>query len=96
MAGRVPLEFGVGGPSGRSQGGDVDLGCPVLMKAERDAVDDEIGIFRERLGGAVGGVLFGIAHEMGVPIRYIGVGEAAKDLRPFDAGSFVNAILPID
>jgi fused signal recognition particle receptor len=47
-------------------------------------------------GTARGGVLFGIAHELGVPIRYIGVGEAARDLRPFDAGSFVNAILPID
>jgi fused signal recognition particle receptor len=47
-------------------------------------------------GTARGGVLFGIAHELGLPIRYIGVGEAAKDLRPFDAGSFVNAILPID
>ena len=47
-------------------------------------------------GTARGGVLFGIAHELGIPIRYIGVGEAAKDLRPFDAGSFVNAILPID
>jgi fused signal recognition particle receptor len=47
-------------------------------------------------GTARGGVLFGIAHELGVPIRFIGVGEAAKDLRPFDAGSFVNAILPID
>ena len=47
-------------------------------------------------GTARGGVLFGIAHELGVPIRFIGVGESAKDLRPFDAGSFVNAILPID
>ena len=47
-------------------------------------------------GTARGGVLFGIAHELGAPIRFIGVGEAAKDLRPFDAGSFVNAILPID
>ena len=47
-------------------------------------------------GTARGGVLFGIAHELGVPIRFIGVGEAAKDLRPFDAGSFVNAILPIE
>ena len=47
-------------------------------------------------GTARGGVLFGIAHELDLPIRYIGVGEAAKDLRPFDAGSFVNAILPID
>jgi len=47
-------------------------------------------------GTARGGVLFGIAHELGVPIRFIGVGEAAKDLRPFDAGTFINAILPID
>jgi fused signal recognition particle receptor len=47
-------------------------------------------------GTAKGGVLFGIAHELGLPIRFIGVGEAAKDLRPFDAGSFVNAILPIN
>jgi len=47
-------------------------------------------------GTARGGVLFGIAHELGLPIRFIGVGEAAKDLRPFDAGTFINAILPID
>jgi fused signal recognition particle receptor len=47
-------------------------------------------------GTAKGGVLFAIAHELDVPIRFIGVGEAARDLRPFDAGSFVNAILPID
>jgi len=47
-------------------------------------------------GTARGGVLFGIAHELGLPIRFIGVGEAASDLRPFDAGTFINAILPID
>jgi fused signal recognition particle receptor len=47
-------------------------------------------------GTARGGVLFGIAHELGLPIRFIGVGESAKDLRPFDAGTFINAILPID
>jgi fused signal recognition particle receptor len=46
-------------------------------------------------GTARGGVLFGIAHELGLPIRFIGVGESAKDLRPFDAGTFINAILPI-
>ena len=55
------------------------------------------GITLTKLDGtARGGVLFGIAHELGLPIRFIGVGEAAKDLRPFDAGSFVNAILPIN
>ena len=58
---------------------------------------DLTGITITKLDGtARGGVLFGIAHELGVPIRFIGVGEAAKDLRPFDAGTFINAILPID
>ena len=47
-------------------------------------------------GTARGGVLFAIAGELGIPIRFIGVGEAAKDLRPFDAGTFIHAILPVD
>ena len=46
-------------------------------------------------GTARGGVLFSIASELKLPIRFIGVGESARDLRPFDAGAFVNAILPI-
>jgi fused signal recognition particle receptor len=55
------------------------------------------GITLTKLDGtARGGVLFGIAHELGLPIRFIGVGESALDLRPFDAGTFINAILPID
>jgi fused signal recognition particle receptor len=47
-------------------------------------------------GTARGGVLFAIAGELGIPIRFIGVGESAKDLRPFDAGSFIHAILPLE
>ncbi len=47
-------------------------------------------------GTARGGVLFSIAGELKLPIRFIGVGETAGDLRPFDAGAFVNAILPIE
>jgi len=47
-------------------------------------------------GTARGGVLFAIAAELEIPIRFIGVGEAARDLRPFDAGTFVHAILPVD
>ncbi len=46
-------------------------------------------------GTARGGVLFSIASELKLPIRFIGVGESASDLRPFDAGAFINAILPI-
>jgi len=47
-------------------------------------------------GTARGGVLFAIAEALQVPIRFIGVGESATNLRPFDAGSFINAILPVE
>jgi fused signal recognition particle receptor len=47
-------------------------------------------------GTARGGVLFAIAEELRIPIRFIGVGETAADLRPFDAGTFVHAILPVE
>jgi fused signal recognition particle receptor len=46
-------------------------------------------------GTARGGVLFAIAEELRIPIRFIGVGETAADLRPFDAGTFVHALLPV-
>ena len=46
-------------------------------------------------GTARGGVLFAMAEELKIPIRFIGVGETAADLRPFDAGTFVHAILPV-
>ncbi|HEX9628069.1 MAG TPA: signal recognition particle-docking protein FtsY [Acidiferrobacterales bacterium] len=45
-------------------------------------------------GTARGGILFAIARKTGMPIRFIGVGEAIEDLREFDAGEFVDAILP--
>jgi len=44
-------------------------------------------------GTAKGGVALGVVHETGIPLRYIGVGEAMEDLRPFDAEAFVEAIL---
>ncbi|HES75451.1 MAG TPA: signal recognition particle-docking protein FtsY [bacterium] len=47
-------------------------------------------------GTAKAGILFAITHKLGLPIRYIGVGERAEDLRPFNAREFVNAILDRD
>ena len=44
-------------------------------------------------GTAKGGIIFAIAMKTGVPIRYIGVGEGIEDLREFDAGEFVAALL---
>ena len=47
-------------------------------------------------GTARGGIVFAIAEAMQLPIRFIGVGERAVDLRPFDAGTFVHAVLPLE
>ncbi len=47
-------------------------------------------------GTARGGVLFAIANELRIPIRFVGVGEQLDDLRSFDATSFINAILPLE
>jgi len=44
-------------------------------------------------GTAKGGVVLAMAQQLALPIRYIGVGERAVDLRPFDAGEFVDALL---
>ena len=44
-------------------------------------------------GTAKGGILFAIARKLGLPIRFIGVGEGIEDLRPFHAAEFVSALL---
>ncbi len=45
-------------------------------------------------GTAKGGVVFALAREFGIPIRYLGLGEKAEDLRVFDPEGFVDALLP--
>ena len=45
-------------------------------------------------GTAKGGVVFALAREFGIPIRYAGVGEGREDLREFDPEAFVDALLP--
>jgi fused signal recognition particle receptor len=45
-------------------------------------------------GTAKGGVVFALAREFGIPIRYAGIGERPEDLRVFDAQAFVDALLP--
>jgi fused signal recognition particle receptor len=44
-------------------------------------------------GSAKGGILLAIAHQLQVPVRYIGIGESAEDMQPFDADEFVDALL---
>ena len=45
-------------------------------------------------GTAKGGVVFALAREFGIPIRFIGLGEKTEDLRVFDPEGFVDALLP--
>jgi fused signal recognition particle receptor len=52
------------------------------------------GIVLTKLDGtAKGGVIIGIQEELGVPVKYIGVGEDVEDLQPFEPADFVRALL---
>lgn len=51
------------------------------------------GIVLTKLDGtAKGGVIFAIAKKLGLPIRYVGLGEGIDELRPFDARDFIDAL----
>ena len=62
-----------------------------------NAVARVTGLVVTKLDGtAKGGVVFALAREFGIPIRYAGIGEQPEDLRVFDADAFVDALLPND
>lgn len=74
---------------------DGGTGQNALRQAE--AFNEAIGITGLAVtkldGTAKGGVLIALAEKLGIPIRYIGVGEGIEDLRIFNAEEFVNALL---
>jgi len=45
-------------------------------------------------GSAKGGILLAIASKLGVPVRFIGIGESVEDMQPFRAGEYVDALMP--
>ena len=56
-------------------------------------VSDISGIVLTKLDGtAKGGIAIAIQSELGIPVKYIGIGEKIEDLQKFDADSFVNAL----
>ncbi len=73
---------------------DATMGQNAVAQAEHfKAAVDVTGITLTKLDGtAKGGVVFAIAHTLGIPIRFVGVGEALEDLRPFQAKPFVEAL----
>jgi fused signal recognition particle receptor len=55
---------------------------------------DVSGIVLTKLdGSAKGGIAIAIAHELGLPVKLIGIGERLDDLRPFDPGDFARALV---
>ena len=65
----------------------------VQVTVFKDVTDLE-GIILTKLDGtAKGGIAIAIRSELGLPVRYIGVGEQLDDLQPFDAREFIEAIL---
>ena len=59
-------------------------------------VTDVTGIILTKLDGtAKGGIAIAIHSELGIPVKYIGVGEQIDDLQKFDAESFVNALFDV-
>jgi fused signal recognition particle receptor len=62
----------------------------------RDAVE-VTGIALTKLDGtAKGGIVVAIGHELGLPVKLVGVGEAIEDLQPFDSAEFVRALVASD
>jgi len=73
---------------------DATTGQNALNQAESfDKTTNLSGIALTKLDGtAKGGVVFALAKKLGLPIRFIGVGEKIDDLRPFKAKDFVDAL----
>ena len=77
---------------------DGTTGQNALAQArEFKEVTDITGIILTKLDGtAKGGIAVAIHSELGIPVKYIGVGESIEDLQKFDADEFVNALFDIN
>jgi len=74
---------------------DASQGQNALVQAEKfnDALG-VTGIVVTKLdGSAKGGILLPIAHKLGIPVRFIGIGESAEDMQAFGAEDYVGALL---
>ncbi|MBA4699003.1 MAG: signal recognition particle-docking protein FtsY [Ruminococcus sp.] len=73
---------------------DATTGQNALAQAkEFNEVADITGVILTKMDGtAKGGIAVAIQAELGIPVKYIGVGEAIEDLQKFDADEFVNAL----
>lgn len=77
---------------------DGTTGQNALMQArEFQEAADLTGIILTKMDGtAKGGIAVAIQSELGIPVKYIGVGEKIEDLQKFDADSFVDALFDVE
>lgn len=75
---------------------DGTAGQNAIQQARQFTKDANVtGLVVTKLDGtAKGGAVFAIVHELGLPVKFLGVGEKADDLVPMDAKAFVDALLP--
>ena len=73
---------------------DGTTGQNALVQAKQfKEAADITGIILTKLDGtAKGGIAIAIQSELGVPVKYIGIGEKIEDLQKFDSDSFVDAL----
>jgi fused signal recognition particle receptor len=92
--GRVLGKLGIGAPHEVLLVLDAGTGQNAISQArEFTKAIQPTGLVVTKLDGtAKGGIVFALSREFGLPIRFIGVGEKAEDLREFDATAFVDAI----
>jgi len=73
---------------------DATTGQNAIAQArEFRAATDVTGIFLAKLDGtAKGGIVLAIWQELGIPVKFVGVGETMDDIAPFDPEAFVEAL----
>ena len=77
---------------------DAGTGQNALTQAKQfnDTIGVDSIVLTKLDGTAKGGIVFSLADELNIPIRFIGVGEQVDDLRPFNAKEFIDALLVND
>lgn len=77
---------------------DATTGQNAVSQAEQfNKVAKLTGIVLTKLDGtAKGGIVVAISAGLGVPVKYVGVGEGIDDLMPFERAAFVEALLPTE
>ena len=69
----------------------------IIQAKEFGEAADITGLVLNKLDGtAKGGIVLSIRRELGLPVKFIGIGEKIDDMQPFDAQEFITALFPSD